>query len=248
MNREIVILADLDQASREAAERLVKIARDAIAARGRFTLALTGGSTPATLFSLLASEAYRDRIEWGKTIVMWSDERCVPPDHPDSNYGMARDLLLSKVSVPAGNVHRMRGEISPAQAALEYEQTVRREIRTLAETGTPVFDLVLLGMGPDGHIASLFPGTLAIHEQTRLVVSHLVPKLAVQRITFTSPLINAAAHVVFLVAGQAKADALRAVLEGDFRPDTLPAQIVRPLTGQLTWLVDRAAAAKLRQE
>jgi 6-phosphogluconolactonase len=248
MDREIVVLADLDQASRETAERLVKIARDAIAGRGRFTLALSGGSTPATLFSLLASEAYRDRIEWGKTIVMWSDERCVPPDHPDSNYGMARDLLLSKVSVPAGNVHRIRGEISPAQAALEYEHAVRREIRTPAETGIPVFDLILLGMGPDGHTASLFPGTLAIHEQTRLVVSHLVPKLAARRITFTPPLINAAAHVVFLVAGQDKADALRAVLQDDFRPDTLPAQIVRPLSGQLTWLVDRAAAAKRRQE
>ncbi len=135
MDREIVVLPDLNAVTREAAERIVAVARESTAARGKFSLALSGGSTPRPLFSLLASDAYRSRVDWGRTLVFWSDERCVPPDHPDSNYGMARDLLLSKVPIPAGNVHRMRGEIAPDQAALEYEQTVRREAGTPAGAG-----------------------------------------------------------------------------------------------------------------
>jgi len=245
MEREIVVLAGLNAVAREAADRWIALARESIAARGRFTVALSGGSTPRALFSLLASEAHRDQVEWGRTVVFWSDERCVPPDHADSNYGMAREALLSKVPIPTGNVHRMRGEVNPERAALEYEQTVRRELPT--EVGAPVFDLILLGMGPDGHTASLFPGTPAIHEKARLVAANFVPKLNAHRITFTPPLINAAAHVMFLVAGSDKADVLRAVLEGEFKPDVLPAQLVKPVDGQLAWLVDRAAATHIKK-
>jgi len=263
MEREIVVLADLNAVAREAADRWIALARESIAARGRFTVALSGGSTPRALFSLLASEAHRDQVEWGRTVVFWSDERCVPPDHADSNYGMAREALLSKVPIPTGNVHRMRGELNPEQAALEYEQTVRRETGVPAvrkpplglagvsqptEVGTTVFDLILLGMGPDGHAASLFPGTPAIHEKARLVAANFVPKLNAHRITFTPPLINAAAHVMFLVAGSDKADVLRAVLEGEFKPDVLPAQLVKPVDGQLAWLVDRAAGMHLQRK
>ncbi|MGH2593851.1 MAG: 6-phosphogluconolactonase [Anaerolineae bacterium] len=256
MDTEIVVLPDLNAVAREAADRWIALARESIAARGRFTVALSGGSTPRALFSLLASEAHRDLVEWGRTIVFWSDERCVPPDHADSNYGMAREALLSKVPIPAWNVHRMRGEVDPEQAALEYEQTVWREAGAPTsvggteptKVGVPSFDLILLGMGPDGHTASLFPGTPAVHERTRLVAANFVPKLNAHRITFTPPLINAAAHVMFLVAGSDKADVLRAVLEGEFKPDVLPAQLVKPVEGQLTWLVDRAAGMHLQRK
>jgi len=169
----------------------------------------------------------------------------VPRDHPDSNYGAARELLLSRVPVPAGSVHRMRGEVDPEQAALEYGQLIEREVGTPAESGVPVFDLILLGLGPDGHTASLFPGTPALYERTRLVVANFVPKLNTYRITFTPRLINAAARVIFLVTGADKAAALRAVLEGDFNPDVLPAQLVQPVSGQVIWLVDRAACAQV---
>lgn len=246
MEDEVVVLPDLNAVAREAADRWVTLAREPIAARGRFCVALSGGSTPRALFALLAGEAHREQVEWRRTLVFWSDERCVPPDHADSNYRLARETLLSKVSIPAGNVYRMRGEIDPEQAALEYEQTVRRELPT--EVGAPVFDLILLGMGPDGHTASLFPGTAALCETTRLVTAPFVPRLNAHRITFTPPLINAAARVIFLVAGADKANTLRDVLEGEFKPDVFPAQLVKPASGQLTWLVDGAAAARLRRQ
>jgi 6-phosphogluconolactonase len=245
LERELVVLSDLNAVAREAADRMVALARQAIAARGRFTAALSGGSTPRVLFALLAGETYRGELDWDKTLVFWSDERCVFPEHADSNYRLAHDTLLSKVPIPAANVHRARGEINPEQAALEYEQSVRREVKEPTEVGTPSFDLILLGMGPDGHTASLFPGTPAIRERTKLVVANFVPKLNAHRITFTPPLINAASNAMFLVAGADKADALRAVLEGEYKPDALPAQAVKPDKGRLTWLVDRAAAAKL---
>jgi len=256
MDREIVVLPDPGVVAREAADRWVTLARESIAARGRFTAALSGGSTPRALFSLLASEAYTDKVEWDRLLVFWSDERCVPPDHADSNYRLAHETLLSKVSIPAGNVYRVRGEIDSGQAALEYEEAVRREVGTPtlvgsempADASVPPFDLILLGMGPDGHTASLFPGTAALREKKRLVAANFVPRLNAHRITFTPLLINAASHVLFLVAGIDKADVLRAVLEGEFEPDVFPAQLVKPAQGQLTWLVDRAAGAHIEQE
>jgi 6-phosphogluconolactonase len=245
MKPDVKVLPDPNAVAREAAEVWASLSRESIGARGRFNAALSGGSTPRALFTLLASDAYRRQIEWDRTVVFWSDERCVPPDHADSNYRLAHESLLSKVKIPPGNVHRMRGEANPEQAALEYEQLVRREVRAPTSSDVPSFDLLLLGMGADGHTASLFPGTAALHEKQRLVAANVVPKLNARRLTFTPPLINAASNVVFLVAGSEKADALRAVLEGDFKPDVLPAQIVKPANGTVTWLVDRAAAARL---
>jgi len=245
MSREIVTRVDLYQVAREAADRFTALAHESIAARGRFAVALSGGATPRALFWLLASAEYRDRIEWRWLLVFWSDERCVPRDHPDSNYGAARELLLSRVPIPAGSVHRMRGEIDPEQAALEYEQLIEREVGTPAD-GVPVFDLVFLGLGPDGHTASLFPGTAALHDRTRLVAANFVPKLSTFRITFTPRLINASARVIFLVTGPDKAAALRAVLEGEFNPDVLPAQLIRPAGGAVTWLIDETAGRHLR--
>ena len=256
MEPELAVRADLNAVAREAADRCVTLAHGSIAERGRFTVALSGGSTPRALFVLLASEAYRNEIDWGRVIVFWGDERCVPPDHADSNYRLARETLLSKVPIPAGNVHRVRGEVNPEQAALEYEQAVRREVGTPTlvgtvgptEVGVPIFDLILLGLGPDGHTASLFPGTPAIYERTRRVAANFVPKLNAHRITFTPVLINAASNVMFLVSGGEKADTLRAVLEGEFKPEALPAQIIKPENGRLTWLVDRAAGARLQSK
>ena len=176
--------------------------------------------------------------------VFWGDERWGPPDHPDSNYGMARQTLLSKVDVPDQNVHRMHGALDPAQAALEYETELKRTFR-VDHPQLPYFDLILLGMGPDGHTASLFPGTAAIHEHRRWVVAHHVEKLHADRITLTPPVLNSAAHILFLVSGPEKAGALQSVLEGARQVDRYPAQIVLPVDGQTTWLVDQAAAANL---
>ncbi len=246
MKPEIVVLADLSAVANEAADRIVRLAHESIVAQGRFTIALSGGSTPRALYVLLASKEYRDRIEWDRALVFWSDERCVPPDDADSNYRLAHETLLSKVPVPSGSVHRVMGEADPEHAAMLYEQIIRREVPSADDI--PAFDLILLGMGPDGHTASLFPGTAALHEKHGLVVASFVPKLNAHRITFTAPLVNAAANVMFLVAGSDKADALRAVLEGEFKPDVLPAQMVRLESGQLMWLVDRAAAVHLRNK
>jgi len=246
MKPEIVVLTDPSAVANEAAGRMAGLARASITARGRFTLALSGGSTPRALYALLASDNYRDRIEWGRALIFWSDERCVPPDDAESNYRLAHESPLSKVSIPSSHVHRVMGEADPEHAAMLYEQIIRREVP--AAVGIPAFDLILLGLGPDGHTASLFPGTAALHEKHRLVVANYVPQLNAHRITFTAPLINAAANVMFLVVGSDKADVLRAVLEGEFKPDVFPAQRIAPGKGTLTWLIDRAAAIRLRNK
>lgn len=240
----IILCDDPAALSREAAARLVQRANEAVAARSRFTLALSGGSTPRALYLRLAASPWRERIPWKATHVFWGDERCVPPDHPDSNYGMAHTALLAHVPIPAGNVHRLHGEMDPATAAAEYEG-VLRAVFGLQPGELPRFDLILLGLGEDGHTASLFPGTAAVHERERLVVAHWVEKLNAYRLTLTPPVLNAAAEVVFLVAGAAKAGVLRQVLKGEYEPDRYPAQIVRPADGTLVWLVDRAAARRL---
>jgi 6-phosphogluconolactonase len=238
--------------ARGAADHFVALAGEAIARRGRFAVALAGGSTPKAMYALLATDEYADRVDWARVHVFWGDERCVPPDHPDSNYRMARETLLDHVPLPVGYVHRMRGEMAPAQAAAEYERTLRTFFSSPAagreggdEEPTARFDLILLGMGDDGHTASLFPGTAVIDEQTRWVVAHYVEKLSAWRVTLTPVVINAAANVTFIVSGAGKAERLRQVLAGPYQPHTLPAQIVRPDYGRLRWLVDAAAAALL---
>ena len=234
MKPEIVVLPDPAAVTREATDRFVALARSALAAQGRFTVALSGGSTPKSLYEQLVTQP----IEWQHVHVFWGDERCVPPAHPDSNYGMAQRALLAHINLPAQNVHRLRGELDPAQAAQQYEDELRAVFGTL-----PRFDLILLGMGADAHTASLFPGTPALHEQRRWVMAQYVDKLQAERLTLTPPVINAAANVTFLIAGSDKAAALRSVWHGAHDPDRFPAQIVTPTTGYLDWLVDRAAIA-----
>jgi len=237
------VLADLEEVARAAAEEVVRLAGAAVRAHGRFTLALSGGSTPRALFRLLSTSP--DRIDWSAVHVFWGDERHVPPDHAESNYRMARETLLDRVPIPAPNVHRIHGEDpDAAHAAALYEDELAAAF-ALAPRQLPRFDLVLLGLGPEGHTASLFPGSAALHERERLVVAPFVSKLAAHRITLTPPVLNHAAAVIFLVCGADKAAALAAVLagerEGERDVDLYPAQIVRPEHGALLWLVDRAA-------
>ena len=197
---EVRVYAQALALARAAAGHFVALSLEAVSAHGRFAVALSGGSTPKSMYSFLATTEFATRIDWTRVHIFWGDERCVPPDHPDSNYGMAREALLDHVPIPADNARRVHGEMEPAQAAEEYE----RMLRAFFTQGQPRFDLILLGMGDDGHTASLFPGTAAIHEQTRWVVAHYVEKLRAWRVTLTPVVINAAANVTFVVSGTAR--------------------------------------------
>ncbi len=245
--RELHILAGTNELFRRGAEEFVRAAKDSLEDRGVFNVALSGGSTPRGLFSLLVSdEALRAQVQWKKTNFFWGDERHVPPDHPDSNFRMAQETLLSKLSIDPKRIWRIKGEIEDTDAAAEeYERSLIDHFH-LGERQLPRFDLVLLGMGPDGHTASLFPGTKALHEQEHLVVCNWVGKFDTERITMTARVLNNAAAVVFLVSGEDKAPALKSVLEGPFEPEQLPAQLIRPVDGRLLWLVDQPAAKLLK--
>ncbi len=244
--REIEVFADKGALIREEAERIVTLAGAATAARGRCLVALSGGSTPKPLYELLATAPYARRIDWSRMHLFWGDERCVPPDHPDSNYRMTREALLDKVPIPSENVHRIHGEEAPETAAAAYEQTLRTFFGN-GEKPARSFDLVLLGMGPDGHTASIFPGTAATTEQRRWAMAvHVEKPRAMWRVTLTPMVLNAAADVTFLVAGADKAARLVEVLRDEHkRQPLLPAQLVAPTGGALHWLIDGAAAAAL---
>jgi len=239
---EIKVYPDEQALAQAAAGQIVTLANLAIADHGRFALALAGGSTPRTLYTLLAAPEFASRVPWSHVHCFWGDERCVPADHPDSNYRLARESLLDHVPLPAANVHRIPSEQPPEQAAALYEQTLRT---FFTGNTTPRFDLILLGMGEDGHTASLFPGATTLHEQQRWVAACYVDRLHAWRVTLTPVALNAAAHVIFLVTGISKAGRLQQVLTGPYQPDRLPAQVVRPTHGHLLWLVDRAAAHNL---
>lgn len=227
-----------------AAEEVVRAANQAVAERGRFTIALSGGSTPKSLYNLLATNA-RTSLPWDRMFFFWGDERHVPPTDSDSNYRMANEAMLSKVPVPAGNVFRMAAENPDATAAAEaYEQTLRKFFQLQAGE-FPRFDLILLGMGPDGHTASLFPGTAGLQEKSRLVIANWVEKLKAHRLSLTRPVLNAARCVAFLVSGTDKATVLRSVLEENVPGEQYPAKLVQPKDGQLIWFLDRAAASAL---
>jgi 6-phosphogluconolactonase len=242
-NVEIRILTTPQELFEVAAEEVVRAATEAVAQRGRFTIALSGGSTPKNLFNLLATNA-RTVFPWDRTYFFWSDERHVPPTDPESNYRMAEEIMLSKIPVNAGNVFRIAAENPDAAAVAEaYEQTLRKFFQ-LQPGQVPVFDLILLGMGPDGHTASLFPNTAGLQEKTRLVIANWVDKLKTNRLTMTLPVLNSARTVAFLASGTDKAQVLRTVLEEDAPPEQYPAKLVRP-TGRLIWFVDRAAASQL---
>ncbi|HVF55355.1 MAG TPA: 6-phosphogluconolactonase [Pyrinomonadaceae bacterium] len=238
----VEVFDDAGEVARAAANRFVELARAAVASKGTFAVALAGGSTPRSVYELLAGEEFRGAVEWGSVHVFFGDERCVPPDDADSNYRMANEALLSRVPIPTENVHRIRGESDAAANASLYEDEMRA---FFGDVDWPRLDLVFLGMGEDGHTASLFPGTEALAETRAWVVANWVEKLGAWRVTLTAPTINHAAHIVFIVNGAAKAARLAEVIKGERRPAELPAQLVRPIDGILEWLVDRAAAASV---
>jgi 6-phosphogluconolactonase len=243
----VEIVSDAPALARAAASLLTTTIADAVAQRGVATIALSGGSTPKQMGLLLAQAPYRDAIPWNAVHFFWGDERWVPLESPESNAGEAKRAFLDRVAIPGGNLHPFITErISAEESAALYERDVRATLGAGVET--PRFDLVLLGMGDDGHTASLFPGTAAIHERERLVVAHHVPKLNATRLTMTPPLLNAARRVVFLAAGAGKAARLANVLDDPENVDELPSQVIRPVDGTLTWLVDRAASAALAQQ
>lgn len=241
------VFPDFQALSQAAAERIVELARQAIANSGRFSIALSGGSTPRETYKLLAAAPYVDAIDWSRFHVFWGDERCIGPDDARSNYGMAREVWLKHVPVPAENVYRMRGEDDPQQSAVAYAKVLQEyfDLPQVDAAPVPQFDLILLGLGDDAHTASLFPHTAALHEQFRWVVTNQSPAHELPRLTFTAPVINAARHVLFLVAGASKASTIADVLQGNYRPEELPAQLVRPTTGELSWYVEAVAAAML---
>ncbi len=242
----VIVFSQAEELNEAAAKYVVDAANEAISARGRFTFALSGGSTPKKLYSLLATEPYRSQIDWSKVEIFWSDERCVPADDAESNYKLALDAMLNKLSLSPEQIHRAPAEKADrAAAAQEYAQEIRR---VFGNEQIPTFDLIQLGMGPEGHTASLFPHQASLHEQEQLVISVTVPKPPPPRLTFTPPLLQAAHHTLFLVTGAEKADAIHAVLEGSDQPDEYPAQLARKAKGEVTWMLDTAAAAKLQQQ
>ena len=247
---ELLRSPDVAALQRTAAAFFVEAAVEAIRARGVFSVALSGGTTPKAVYARIAEdEALRRQVHWAHVLFFWGDERHVPPDHPDSNFRMAEEAMLNRLPIDPHNVYRIKGEYQDAaKAAEEYERHLRGIVgaRYTADDGAlPRFDLVLLGLGADGHTASLFPGSPALRQERRLVVANPVAKMNTDRITLTAPVFNNAADVVFLVQGADKADALHAVLEGPYDPERLPAQMIRPRQGRLRWLVDPAAAARL---
>lgn len=248
MNAVIQVAENPEELGRLAAEKFLHLAVDAVREQGLFTVALSGGSTPRKFYSLLSDfeRPFRAQMPWDRIHFCWGDERHVPPDHPDSNYRMAREVLFSKVPVPPENIHRIKSEIAEvSEAADRYEETLRKLFRLSADQ-LPRFDLILLGLGSDGHTASIFPGSEVIKEKHRLVVGSWVQQLKSSRITLTPPVLHKAETVVFLVSGLAKAPALHSVLEGDYQPERLPAQLIGSNKSDVLWLVDREAASMLR--
>ena len=247
---EVRRFADAEAVSRAAADEVQRLASAAVAARGRFTIALSGGSTPKRLYQLLAGEPWRAAIDWERVEVFFGDERAVPPDDPESNYRMAREAMLAPLGLAPSRVHRMEAERPNLDAAaLAYEATLARVFGLALGAGAPPprLDLVLLGLGPDGHTASLFPHTAALREAQRWCVPNWVPQQNAHRMTLTYPVLDQAREIVFLVAGAGKSAPLAEVLEGPQDFGRLPSQRVRPAAGRLRFLVDEAAASNLRQ-
>jgi 6-phosphogluconolactonase len=236
---ELVVVDEVAALARAAAQEFSRCATEAFTARGRFCVALSGGNTPRAVYSLLADQ-YRD-LGWDKVFIFFGDERHVPPDHPDSNYRMAKETLLSRVPLPADNVFRVRTELAADAAADDYDRRLR-EFFKLARDAWPRFDLILLGIGEDGHTASLFPGSAGLQERSRLVVANWVERFQSYRITCTFPVLNHAVEDLFLVSGESKSQVLREILRSPVGQAVYPAQKVRPENGRLLWIADRAAA------
>lgn len=238
--------ADAEKLAKAAAHCCAAIIRAAVTERGQAAVALAGGSTPQHTYCELAAGSSEQPLAWDRIHIFWGDERCVPPDHPDSNYRMARETLLDRVPLPAANIHRIYGEGEPQQAAEKYNSELQEFFR-----GRPAgFDLVLLGLGEDGHTASLFPSTTSVKRAARgrpdrWAAAAYIDRLAAWRISLTPTLLNNAVNIIFLVAGSAKAEILRRVRHGPYNPEALPAQLIRPRQGRLIWMVDEAAARLL---
>jgi 6-phosphogluconolactonase len=248
-NRTVELFANGMEIARHAADEVVRIANEAVRARGVFTIALSGGSTPKVLYALLAEHpSLRNSLPWDKIKVFFGDERHAAPGQADSNFQMAADAMLSKVPLQPEQIHRIKGEYpDTAQAAMEYEKVIQQQFN-LQPGIFPRFDLILLGMGNEGHTLSLFPGTKALRETQRIVTRNWVGKLYTERVTLTAPVANNAANIIFMIAGADKACALKAVLEGPYEPDQLPSQMIAPANGTLSWLVDEAAGSMLSKE
>ncbi|MEO8737727.1 MAG: 6-phosphogluconolactonase [Edaphobacter sp.] len=250
MPRPVTITYRISPTPAEVAQAAAQLFMDsavfAVQTRGRARIAISGGTTPKAMFTLLAdpTHPFLKQIPWDKLDLYWVDERCVAPTDADSNYRMTNETLLSKVPLAPERIHRMEGELDPEAAAARYESTIRNTFR-LEGAETPTFDLIFLGMGDDGHTASLFPHTEAINDFTDIVTANYVPQKDTWRITLTWPVINQGREVVFLIEGAAKAQVLHDVLLGPYQPDIFPSQIIRPASGRLTLLLDAAAAAKL---
>ena len=245
MKPEIHIFKDLEDLSRAAADIFVEQAAQTIQEQGRFLVTLNGGNTPTRLLQLLMTD-YREKVDWSKVHIFWGDERCVPPDDPDSSYGQARDILLSHVLIPDSNIHRIKGELGPAEASRDYSLTLRGFASLPLEW--PRFDLIYLGLGEDGHTASLFPGSpVEVQEPTLPVTAHYQDRPA-NRVTLTPIVFNSARMIVFMLTGEKKATTLAEVLSGGYNPAQYPAQRIDPQDGRLIWLVDEAAASKLPKE
>lgn len=240
----VQVLSDLEKISHKAAEMFVKVSRSCIASQGKFSAALSGGSTPRRLYTLLSSDRYRNEVHWPSVHFFWADERCVSKEHEESNFKTAFDTLLSKVPIPDENIHRIRGEEDPESGAGDYEEDVRQ---FFGMSGLPMFDLVILGMGEDGHTASLFPGSKSLEEAIRLAVPVYLEKPNRNRITLTLPVLNNAAQIIFLVAGRSKAAVLSEILGVRHQKDQYPAGRIDPTRGPLIWLIDREASWKLKR-
>lgn len=236
-NKIVRIFDDIDLIYSAAAELFIGLYSQEVSKKGRFIVALSGGSTPEGVYKLLASPKYSDKIEWSMVHLFWGDERCVPPGHADSNYKLAHDTLISKISIPQANIHRIKGEMSPEMAAHVYEEDIRRLFRNQPV----VFDLIFLGLGPDGHTLSLFPSTQALTVTNKLVVGNFVEKLGAWRITMTLAAVNNAKNAVFLVTGAGKAAVFSAIIN---ETGIYPASLVKLTNGSVTWLVDKNAAGR----
>ena len=241
----LIIMDTAEELYVRAAEEIAHFAGEAICTHGEFTLCLTGGSTPASVYELLATRFHLS-VDWKEVQFFWGDERCVPPDDKASNFGMANRTMLSRLALRPEQIHRMRGEDAPEQAAAQYESELRSFLMQEESNNLPSFHLMLLGLGDNAHIASLFPHHLALHETNRLAVAVEVPAEPGRRISLTMPVINNSQRVIFIVSGKGKAEAVSNVLQGPHDPEQYPAQFVKPESGEVVWLIDRAAASLLK--
>jgi 6-phosphogluconolactonase len=237
----IHVFDNTDKILTALADFIVTQAAGAIRNRGRFSLVLSGGSSPKKLYELLASDAYRQKIDWTKVYFFFGDERNVPATHSDSNFLMAKKAMFEPLSIPDGQIFKMNTDLGPAAAAADYEA----KLNTFFSGAKIAFDVVLLGLGDDAHTASLFPGTPVLHEREKMVASCFIPKVNMDRITLTAPCINQAHVVVFLVFGASKAEAIKYIMKGERNIEQYPAQLIQPVSGQLHWYMDKPAAALL---